>query len=228
VRRTLLVVVSLAVPLVLIPFNVRLLATAGFLGWEYGRPHFPPAPGFTDAERLALAVPSTRFILRDADPTELARLTHAGRPLYAPEEIAHLVDVQRFVARLTWLGILAAAAQLLAAADAWRRRGWAGFASALARGGWWTIGAVVAIGGGMAAAWPWVFTRFHMLFFAPGTWQFPVESGLIRLFPGQFWYDTAVVLAGLTAVEALALIALGHRTRRAHPHDVTGHQPYGS
>lgn len=199
--------VTLAVPVVLVAVNVRLLASEAFLRWEYARPGFPAAEGFTGAERLAVAVPSTRFILNADDPATLAALRHGGRPLYTPGEIAHLVDVRRVVAGLTWLAILGLVAVGALAFGAGRGRRWGDLALPLARGGWLAIGLVAGVGLGVGVAWPWFFTTFHEVFFAPGTWEFPVDSGLIRLFPGRFWYDTAVILAGLTAAEAAGVIA---------------------
>ena len=67
------------------------------------------------------------------------------------------------------------------------------------------------MGLGIALAWPFLFTTFHTLFFPAGTWQFPVDSGLIRLFPGPFWYDTALALAALSAAEGLLAVWAGRR-----------------
>lgn len=218
-NRILTLLVVLAVPVILMAVNVRLLATETFVRWEYARPGFPAAPGFTDAERLAVAVPSTLFIVRTVDPAELAVLTDDGRPLYTAGEIEHLVDVRRAVTALTWLALAGLAviglAVVLAASGGAARSGrWRDLGTALMLGGGLTIGLVVAIGLGMAVAWPIIFTGFHMLFFDPGTWQFPVDSGLIRLFPNQFWYDSAVWLAGLAALEALVVIAAGFGIKR--------------
>ena len=85
---------------------------------------------------------------------------------------------------------------------------------ALARGGWLTIGLVLLVGLGLGLAWPWLFTTFHQVFFPGGNWQFPEDSGLIRLFPEQFWYDTALVLAGLAALEGLLAVGLGRALGR--------------
>jgi integral membrane protein (TIGR01906 family) len=216
-NRLLMLLVVLTVPVILMAVNVRLLATETFVRWEYARPGFPAAPGFTDAERLAVAVPSTLFIVRAVDPAELAVLTDDGRPLYTAGEIEHLVDVRRAVVVLTWLALAGLAVIGLAvvlAASAGRSWRWPDLGRALMLGGGLTIGLVVAIGLGMAVAWPIIFTGFHMLFFDPGTWQFPVDSGLIRLFPNQFWYDSAVWLAGLAALEALVVIAAGFGIKR--------------
>lgn len=216
-QRLALLLVAAAVPVTLVTVNVRLLASAAYLRWEYGRAHFPAAPGFTADERLAVAVPSTVFILGDTPPAALAALRRGDAPLYTESEIAHLVDVQRRVRILLAAGAFGAVAVGIAlAAAAWGRARRA--AAAVARGARATVGLVVVVGLGIAAVWPWLFTTFHEVLFPPGTWQFAADSGLITLFPGVFWYDSAIVLAALTAVEALGLAAVaGWLRRRAAP-----------
>jgi len=205
--------VTLAVPAACLAGTIHGLATEAFLRFEYARPGFPAAAGFTDAERLAAALPSTLFLVRPDPPSALAALRHAGRPLYAADEVAHLEDVRRLVRLVTalgWLGVV-----LLGAGGAlWRRGRLPGYPGALARGGLVTVGLVGAVGAGIALAWPFVFTGFHRLFFPPGTWQFAPDSGLIRLFPGRFWYDTAVALSGLVAAEGLAVAVAGRALAR--------------
>lgn len=216
IRRLALLFIAAAVPVALLAANVRLLASAAYLRWEYGRAHFPAAPGFTDDERLAVAVPSTLFILEDAQPEDLAALRHGGAPLYTEPEIAHLVDVQRRVRILVAAGIVGAlvVGVALALAALGRTRTAASAAAAVARGAWSTVALVAAIGIGVGTVWPWLFTAFHEVLFPPGTWQFADDSGLITLFPGVFWYDSAIALAGLTAVEALGLAGLAGWLRR--------------
>jgi integral membrane protein (TIGR01906 family) len=46
-------------------------------------------------------------------------------------------------------------------------------------------------------AWETFFTQVHALFFADGTWTFRVDDTLIRLFPEQFWTDSAITVAVL-------------------------------
>jgi integral membrane protein (TIGR01906 family) len=208
VRRLVAALVVLALPLAALALNVHLLASEAFLRWEYGRPGFPPSPGVAATQRLALALPGTQFIVNDAPPASLAALSDGSERLYQDDEIAHLVDVRAVVRRLTRLGLVALAVLVLAlvwAAAGERRL----VGRALARGGALTVGLVLVVGAGIALAWPWLFVTFHRLFFPEGTWQFALESGLIRLFPDQFWYDTALALAGLTAFEGLLAFAAG-------------------
>ena len=201
--------VALAVAPALLAAALGVLISEPFLRWEYGRSGFPEAPGFTDAERLALAVPSTLYLV-DASITEddLVSLRHAGEPLYTQPEIDHLIDVRRLVRALRTIGVLAAA--LLAVAML------AGLVSKPVRrpvgrglkwGGLGAVAAIVLVILGAGVAWPLLFVGFHEIFFDAGTWQFSASSGLIRLFPEKFWFDASLILA--TLVGMLGLLTAG-------------------
>ena len=73
---------------------------------------------------------------------------------------------------------------------------------------------MLLVGAGIAAMWAVAFTAFRGVFFRPGTWQFPVDSALIRLFPEPFWQQAAAALLGLTLIEGLALLGIGRRLAR--------------
>ena len=206
----------LGVPVLLTAVNVRGLATQPYLGAAFARRGFPSAAGMTDAERLALATISTRFIVSSAEPDTLLSLRQAGRTLYTVEEVGHLLDVRRVVGSLTGLAVAAAVVTALGAASWYLGGDVARLGLGLQRGGWLTLAIVGLLGAGIVIAWPVMFTLFHELLFPPGTWQFPVDSGLIRLFPERFWSDAAAAWLGLTIAECVALIAAGRWLER-HP-----------
>jgi integral membrane protein (TIGR01906 family) len=54
-----------------------------------------------------------------------------------------------------------------------------------------------------------VFTKFHLIFFPQGNWQFPLDSLLIQLFPNQFFYDAVVLIILKTSIFSILLIILG-------------------
>ena len=60
-----------------------------------------------------------------------------------------------------------------------------------------------------------LFTWFHGLFFAAGTWEFPADSLLIELFPDGFWVAAGVTWAALVASGGLVLAVAGWFVRRA-------------
>jgi len=217
VSRRFHVLAIVSVPLVVLAFNVRLLASDGYLRLAFARPGLTEAPGFSAEERWAAASVSTRFVVSTAGSRTLAELRHRDQPLYTPEEIAHLVDVQRLVLLITGLGL--AGALLLAVAVLSRLRGAdrARLGLALRRGGWLCVALVMVPGLGVLLAWPLAFTRFHEVLFAPGTWQFPPDSSLIRLFPERFWFDAAVLLLGLIVAQGLALALVGRGMAGGRP-----------
>jgi hypothetical protein len=69
----------LAVPFIAASLSILGVASRPYLEWTYGRPDFPAAQGFTDAERLVLATPSTLYLVRPIPRAELDALRHAGR-----------------------------------------------------------------------------------------------------------------------------------------------------
>jgi integral membrane protein (TIGR01906 family) len=204
-----------ALPLVLAMLDVRLLASATYIRLAFGRAGFPDLPGFSPEERLALAQPSTRFIVDGSPPEALAALQHQGRPLYTADEIAHLVDVQVVVSRLEAWALAAALILALAGWIAWRRGHLATWSRALARSAWFSLALLALLVPVLVLAFDQAFTVFHGLLFAPGTWQFPAESYLIQLFPERFWYDTALVACALLVAETLGLAWLARRLRDA-------------
>jgi uncharacterized membrane protein len=64
--------------------------------------------------------------------------------------------------------------------------------------------------GGLAAVFDFstFFAAFHSLFFAAGTWQFPYDSLLIRLFPERFWTTAGAAWAVLAAGGAGLLLMI--------------------
>jgi integral membrane protein (TIGR01906 family) len=63
------------------------------------------------------------------------------------------------------------------------------------------------------------FADFHGLFFESGTWQFPSGDLLIQLFPEPFWMSTAVLVAALSLVGAVALTLFSRAIGNDRVHD---------
>jgi integral membrane protein (TIGR01906 family) len=57
------------------------------------------------------------------------------------------------------------------------------------------------------------FAAFHGLFFKAGTWTFPADSLLIRLFPERFWEASGAAWALLVIVGAAVLLVASRLTR---------------
>lgn len=206
--------VALCVPPLLLWLTLALLATPAFLRWEYAR--LPSPAGLEASDRQALAEATTRYVLGRSPRAEVETLRDAGAPLYAAEEIAHLDDVRRLIDRVRALA-LGAGLVLLAVVlmPPLRRR--ADLPRALELGGWLCVGLIGLAAVGLTIGWSWLFTTFHELLFPPGTWRFSLDSGLIRLFPDRFWFDSALALGTLFLAEGLGIALISRRCRRGRP-----------
>lgn len=206
-RRLLHTLLVLAVPLALVALTVRVVATGALMRLEYAAADIAPPPGMSEAERDEAADLTRLYVVGLLPRTHVEELLRAGEPLYTPDEIAHLDDV-RAVFRGLWGVGLAAWLFLLAFSRVPALRRAVDGARAVTRGASLTIAAVAVLGAGILLAFDVVFERFHDLFFPPGTWTFPAESGLISLFPERFWRDAAIACAVLLVAEGLWLRAI--------------------
>jgi integral membrane protein (TIGR01906 family) len=61
-----------------------------------------------------------------------------------------------------------------------------------------------------------LFLRFHLVAFTNDLWQLnPATDHLIQMFPRDFWFDATMLVAGLTAAEAVLLASLSALYLRA-------------
>lgn len=181
-------------PLQWAPFT-RALASRYSLAEEAGLPR---------AQMVELAEAVRSFVVagKGSLPTVVD-----GSPGFDGAAVAHLVDVREVLsgARVV-TGLLALALAVWAAAFA--AQGSAGEiaatlrTAALATVALPLLGAVVGV-----TSFDWLFANFHGLFFDSGTWVFPADSLLIRLFPEPFWIACGVGWALLTACAAGAYMA---------------------
>lgn len=194
---------------------VTLIISPAYPSYEYGRPDFPPDPyGLMQAERLDLALTAVSYLKRPEPATEVVYLLKnqvspgSSKPLYTQAELDHLIDVKNLtdtIWRLTWT---AGAALTLSLAGLFYRPETRPLAyRAAMQGGLMTAMVLSGIIGFIIFGWPWFFTRFHELLFPPGTWTFAGDTGLIRLFPGQFWFDFGAILSTAVLLEGMAVAA---------------------
>ncbi|MCL2504113.1 MAG: DUF1461 domain-containing protein [Coriobacteriia bacterium] len=106
------------------------------------------------------------------------------------DELAHMDDVERVLFAANRITFVLGAVLALWAAAAWRDPQQAAriLRCAAAALGLVLI-AVVIIG---AISFETVFSAFHEMFFAPGTWMFPYDSMLIMVLPKPFWSMAAL------------------------------------
>jgi len=215
----------LAIPILLVIANVRLLMTPAFLQFEYSRPGFPEdSYGFTQEDRLEYAPLALEYLMNNQGIEFLEVLRLPGEkcyppmpaetdcPMYSALELRHMYDVKVVTSTMQliglWGGILTMGVLVYLFLDESRhlyiQRG-------LFQGSILTLVCVGAIIIGAIAAWGVFFDLFHEILFEEGTWRFYFSDTLIRLFPEQFWFDAALIIGGLTTLLAAALLILSWR-----------------
>jgi len=199
------------VPLIIVPAVVRLLTTDQYLAFEYGKSDFPKDMfGFDQSQRFSHASDNLRYIVEDRPPAFLADQKHGDAPLYDPREVSHMQDVQNvfrgvwnlweYASVLFFICILA-----LTLVDGGRKL----IAASLKTGGLVTVGLFALVGIGAAVALQAGFVLFHRFFFVEGSWLFNFTDTLIRLFPQQFWFDSAVTVSSLSLLGGFLVYIVG-------------------
>ncbi len=206
--RFLQVLVALFFPVVVVAAAVRLVATSLFLWFEYHRPGFPAdAFGFSLEDRMTYGSYALDYVVNFAPPRYLAGLaTTDGEPLFLTSEVGHMADVKQVLGLGFFIGLVLAVLAVLACVYLARRyRG--GVRRALFAGAVLTLAGGLTLGVLAVLAWETFFTQVHAVFFPDGSWTFRVDDTLIRLFPEQFWSDSALTV-GLLVLGATILTLL--------------------
>ena len=210
--------IALAMPVFIVLLAIRIVWNPWYIRWEYGKPDFPPDQyGFTNAQRTEYALQWIDYYNGNTSPDEgleqftALRLPGTDQPLYAPEEVSHMLDV-RILTDTLWRALTAAVVivvgglLLLLIPRSTRRDGYA----ALFMGGLISTIALVAAILFVLLSWRTFFVALHNIFFPPGTWTFGWESTLIRLFPDRFWFDAGLLLVGGSLVTAIVVTLIGY------------------
>ncbi|MCC6617209.1 MAG: TIGR01906 family membrane protein [Anaerolineae bacterium] len=198
---------SFAVPILLVLINVRLVMSPLYVQIEYQRPGFPEDIfGFTQEDRLTYAPYAINYLTEQRDISYLGDLRFDdGTPLFNSRELRHMRDVQTVTTYAFAVGIATGIVALGGVLVLRRSQRAGSLRMALLRGALMTLLAIGVIVVLAVVGWQMFFTGFHELFFSEGTWYFLTSDTLIRLFPEQFWFDAALTIGGLTALEALAI-----------------------
>jgi Protein of unknown function (DUF1461) len=211
-RSVAVVVIAAFVPLILIGNAVHVLAHPWFVDVELGRTG-PDPYGIADRDRRRLAHTALDSVVPFGGGDRAlreARLPNGG-PAFDQKERRHLHSVRGYLLGLYAIhaaGLAALAALLLVPRTRRLAR------DGLGAGAAWTL-AIAAFAGVYVAVAPVSFLGgFHRVFFSGDSWRFADTETLRRLFPDAFWSDTALVLGGLVAVQAVALLAVALAARR--------------
>jgi len=129
--------------------------------------------------------------------------TVGGRPGFDASAVSHLGDVRDVISRARLLSVALAAALTAWVVGTLRRKERARVAAALKAGG--VLSVLLVAGAALVgvADFDAFFSAFHGVFFAAGTWTFPYDSLLIRLFPEPFWAVSGVAWGALVVVFGL-------------------------
>jgi len=208
---------AIALPFLLVPLNLRLVVhNLSFYELEFRRYRIEAYTGISSGDLMGTARALMGYFDGTTEPFSY-RLEN-GQEVYGPREVAHLRDVKGLLRLADSLGLLAglaivAATVLLAARTASGALQAAG--RSLTLGSLATLGLLGLLALLAATDFSGAFLQFHYLFFSNDLWQLdPRTDNLIRMFPEGFFLDATLLIALATAVEALALLALGLGLRR--------------
>lgn len=200
--------IALTVPLTVLMIAIRTVASAPFLWFEYHRPGFPEdSYGYYLIERMRLGSYGVDYINNFAPREYLARVTTGADNTLAftEAEVNHMHDV-KWVLLVAIIAVAALFLLTLFSSISLRERSPGTIRRSLFSGAWITLGLIAVLGVMGFFNWEWLFTTFHQVFFPQGNWEFSVRSSLIRLYPPQFWIDTAIAVAVLMAVQITLLL----------------------
>jgi integral membrane protein (TIGR01906 family) len=223
-RTGLLVLITILVPVGLVLGAIRIVLNPWYPKLEYRMPWFPTDEyGFTRADRDKYALIALEYLNTSKDihllmdlrfppgqtapPISCLETTDCNL-MYNSREIHHMIDVKYVLGIALPVGYAAIGGLILLGVWAWWRQWWDDYLLALRRGGWLMVGIMLTLIVMVVGLFDWFFTEFHNVFFSTGTWQFYTSDTLIRLFPERFWMDTFILVGGIAAIGAIALIVL--------------------
>ncbi|WP_159614349.1 TIGR01906 family membrane protein [Glutamicibacter sp. JC586] len=214
--RTAQAIVALIFPVLTLIAAIRLIATPAFLALSYGRPGFPSDLfGFSDPERLTYGSYGLDYLNNFAGPEYLSGLKlSTGSAMFTQGEVQHMVDVKHLIGFAYVLGLILAVILIV---GIWylAKRYAGGVRRALFSGAILTLVMIAMLMVAALMGWENFFTQFHALFFSEGSWTFSVKDTLIRLYPEQFWVDSAIGIAVLViATVVIVLISCWPTGRR--------------
>ena len=213
--RVMQVLLAIFFPVVLLVLAVRAVTSPLFLWVEYNRPGFPgDGYGFSTDDRMTYGSYAVDYLSNWAGPRYLGDLVHrGGDKLFKDGEVSHMADVKLVILSTFGAGALLLLLCLIAILYL-RKRSTGGVRRGLFAGSIITLAVILGLGTLAFLGWQQFFTEFHRIFFADGSWTFSLDDTLIRLFPGQFWIDAGITIAGLVLLTALVTLVLTWPTRR--------------
>ncbi|MCH6471113.1 TIGR01906 family membrane protein [Sinomonas terrae] len=215
--RVLQVLMAIFLPFLLLIAAVRVIATPAFLWLEYFRPGFPgDGYGFSVDDRLTYGSYAVDYLSNFAGRRYLGDLVQrSGAPLFTDAEVSHMADVKSVIFIAYAAGLVLLAFFVVAFLVLRKRPG--AFGRGLFAGAIVTFVIVVGLAVLAFMGWEQFFTDFHRIFFSQGNWTFQLSDTLIRLFPAQFWMDSAIVIGVLTLLVSSLIIIFAWPIKRKDP-----------
>jgi len=213
---------TLAMPILLTVFSIRLVMSYQFFQFEYLRPDFPvDTYGFTTEDRLTYSPYAVDYLFNSEDINFLGDLRlpldkcwqpspdATDCPMYQDEALNHMVDV-KVVTQMTFTiaGLLSLITLGILGIGYRYQHYRLPIQRGLTYGSVLTISLIITIATLALTAWDFFFDTFHEIFFEAGTWRFAFSDTLIRLYPEQFWFDASITVGILATIGAVIILAL--------------------
>ena len=203
--KTLSILVTICIPFFLLMGSISILLNPFFLDYEYNLPAFPVDDfGFSTADRLKWGKLSLDYLTNNESDAYLGTLKFEdGSPLYNERELSHMLDVRLLVKAALGAWYLVTAFLILIGLFSWKLGRTNEYGKAISRGGWLTLGLILAILAAVLIDFNSLFAGFHAIFFKGDTWLFFTNDTLIRLFPEKLWSDAFIYMGVFTLVGAV-------------------------
>lgn len=201
-QKALFPIVTICIFLFLLTSSVRLLTTNFYLQYQYQKFNIAQKAGLTRQELNNLSRGLVKFL------TSSEKFPSLANSLFEPREISHLYDVQKLfravfiVQKITGIYLLLCLSLALFPP---RRKNLNRFFFYIFLGCLTSIFIILFLALAIFFYFPSFFTGFHELFFKSGSWLFGPNDMLIRLYPEEFWLDSAKTLVFLTLAGAIVL-----------------------
>jgi integral membrane protein (TIGR01906 family) len=213
IRKTLLFLVVVLIPVFLIMTAIRILLFPLFTELEYRKQGFPAdSYGFSLQDRLKWSRVSLDYLVNGEGIEFLAnQRLDENTALYNERELSHMLDVKNLIQKMliAWplIGIVIVGIGLLAMQGGWLVLFW----QSVSRGGWAAVGLILTILVAVLVSFNALFTGFHKIFFSGDTWLFLFSDSLIRLFPLPFWQDAFIVMGVIVLAVGVVLGFTGNK-----------------
>lgn len=133
---------------------------------------------------------------------------------YSNQATFHLIDVKKLVVSSSQLFLLIFLLTIFIIFYLLRHRQVIILLNALFMSSVATLVSIILLSLGLAAAFDWIFIRFHLLVFSNNYWLFEESDSLIKLFPQQFFVNFANQLAMNVFISALLITIFSYLSFR--------------